>query len=138
MAVATVIVILACLASAAGVDTLGLVFVGASGLLVAGAALRFGGERWFAPRPAEPRISAGLRMLVAALGALALIPLIYWAGMAYGASWLERDAAHATNVYVERPGGFIVVLASFVICAALFLVAFATFVVAVVRALRKS
>lgn len=73
-------------------------------------------------------------MLVDAMGAMVLVPIIYSAGTAHGASWLEWDA---TNVYVERLGGFVVVLASSVICAAMILFAFATDVVVTVKPLGK-
>jgi hypothetical protein len=138
VAIAAVIASLAGLASTAGVDTLGLVFVAASGLLLAGAALRLIGDRWFTLRPTESRRSRKLRMLVAGLGALALVPIIYSAGTAYGASWLEWDALHATNVYAERPGGFAVLLVSLAICAALTFFAIATAVVTAGLAFRTS
>ncbi|PTL71221.1 hypothetical protein C1I63_18445 [Rathayibacter caricis DSM 15933] len=125
MAVAAVIAIGAGLATAAGTPPLGLVFVGAGGLLLAGLVLRLLGSRGLAARSSGERRWSAPAVLVAAAAAVVLTPVVYWAGMAYGSSWLEWDPVHSTNVYVERPGGFAVLLAALVVCAALVLFAVA-------------
>jgi hypothetical protein len=139
IAIAAVIAIGAGLASAAGITTLGLVFVAAGGLLLVSAALWLFGESWFVPRRPESRRRRIPVMLVAAGCAVALIPVVYSAGLAYGASWLEWDAVHSTNVYVERPGGFVVVLVSLVVCVALALFALTTaLIITTQAALRRA
>jgi hypothetical protein len=130
LAVAAAILLGVGIASAAGAPPPGLVLVGASGPLLVGVALLLGGRvRGSRTRP--------LVLLAAALGALLLVPLVHSAGMAYGASWLEWDPVHATNVAVERPAGFAVLVASLVVCAALLAFAVVAALAAVVRAVRR-
>ncbi|MDY0914518.1 hypothetical protein [Rathayibacter festucae] len=125
MVVAAVIALGAGLAAAAGTPPLGLVFVGAGGLLLAGLVLRLLGSRGLAARSSGESRRGLSAMLVAAVAAVVLAPVVYWAGTAYGSSWLEWDSVQSTNVYVERPGGFVVLLAALVVCAALVLFAIA-------------
>lgn len=117
------------IASATGSPPPGLVLVGAGGPLLVGVGLLLVGRR----RGSRPR---PLVLLVAALGALLLVPLVYSAGMAYSAPWLEWDPVHATNVAVERPAGFAVLVASLVVCAALLASAVVTTLAAVGGAVR--
>ncbi|MFB2555269.1 hypothetical protein [Herbiconiux liangxiaofengii] len=72
-------------------------------------------------------VRAGLLAALAAGAGLILVVL----GSGYGVSWIEWDAANETNHYVERPGGFVVLVVTWMLAAVLGLAAVILAVLAV-------
>lgn len=68
----------------------------------------------------DAKVSAVMRPLLwitAAVTALLVVPVTYWAATTYGASYLLWDAHHSSYYYDERPGGFAVIVTGLVLCA---------------------
>ncbi|NQX13689.1 hypothetical protein HQQ80_18840 [Microbacteriaceae bacterium VKM Ac-2855] len=61
--------------------------------------------------PTLPRWTPLTFGLIAAASGIA-VPVLYAAGMAYGASWLEWDPELGSYIDNERPGGFLVIIAA--------------------------
>lgn len=57
-----------------------------------------------------------LLWITAAVTALLVVPVIYWAAMAYGASYQLWDEQYSTYYYAERPGGFAVIVTGLILC----------------------
>ncbi|NQX28997.1 hypothetical protein HQQ81_16740 [Microbacteriaceae bacterium VKM Ac-2854] len=113
-----------------------LVLIGALGFFTAGiglSAVAGPGRRPLRSRPSWTPV----RLTGTAIGSALLVPLLYTAGMAYGASWLEWDPQLGTHFYNERPGGFIVIIAALTACVTAGAVAIASAAAAMVGFARR-